>query len=228
MFFFDYRTPTLFEVINKSVQGKKKKLTQAKQTGLLTVLNKLVYIRNQNLNAYQKINGLMLYTSKATKTSIVKYSKLYDSVSYTTIRSMLKLASQKSKDLMKLWKNTPVVHCGDNLDIRTKARLEHDGVSYHEAHLYNNIVYKCRIPTDHLDDTVPEPILPDDVDYNQFLLNGAEQQHLQNILTYHVRKSWEKTLVLKHQIPELENKYSQQMTSKTEKVREKIKVKVSA
>ena len=151
------RTPTLFEVINKSVQGKKKKFTQAK----------LEYIRNQNLNAYQKINGLMLYTSKATKTRIVKYSKLYDSVSYTTIRNMLKLASQKSKDLMKLWKNTPVVHCGDNLDIRTKARLEHDGVSYHEAHLYNNIVYKCRIPTDHLDDTVPEPILPDDVDYNQ-------------------------------------------------------------
>ena len=58
MFFFDYRTPTLFEVINKSVQGKKKKLTQAKQTGLLTLLNKLVYIRNQNLNCWVQIRLL--------------------------------------------------------------------------------------------------------------------------------------------------------------------------
>lgn len=129
------------------------------------------------MNAYQKICGIRLMRAGLTKNMITQHSKLYDTVSYPTIQHILDTyATQSEHDLLQ-WPSD-VIHCGDNIDVRKKARHELAGRSSYDFHMYNNIVYKPRILLSHLNDTVP--VIPplEDIDLNQFIPNADEERQL--------------------------------------------------
>lgn len=89
---------------------------------------------------------------------------------------------------MKEWEGEVTIQTGKNLDCRTAKRNESGGVSYHEAHLHNNMIYKSRIDVDHLsDETLPPPDLQA-TDYAQFLTNDDEEGTFLEpyILSHHI------------------------------------------
>lgn len=115
------------------------------------------------------------------------------------------------------WAGEEVVHCGDNLDIRSKVRFEVDGVSCHDVHLYNNMVYKSRVPVSHLSDEIPIVDLQQ-IDYSVFLLSSSEEEEILNLFKYHIMNSWNTMLGGNLKVDEPFNKYSSEMKNKSEKV----------
>ena len=210
------RTPTLYKLLKKSLV-QRHGLPQRKKAAVVTVLCKICNIYSVNLNAYQKFFGLCLRTSGTSKKTIHKLSQLYDSVCYTTLTNILNDYSNESKDLMRKWANTPVLHCGDNLDIRSRARFEGGGVSYHDIHLYNNMLFKSRIPIDNLSDVIPAVDLPD-INYNQFILSEEEEQSLSQLMKSVTKETWQSHISNSISVTYPPNKYASQMKLKTEKV----------
>ena len=180
--------PVFYQLLFSCVKGSSKQMSDSKKRGLISVMCKIMNIRNQNLNAYQKVNGLSLLTSGTSKRAIGRLSQLYDTVSYSTLSGILDICAEKSKRLMAEWAAETVIQAGDNLDIRSQARFENEGVSFHDIHLYNNLLYKSRIPVHHLSDDIPDVCL-DDVDYGSFILNEEEDKKLVDMMTYHIKKS---------------------------------------
>ena len=178
---------------------------------------KIAHIYNAYLNAYQKLFGLSLRTSGTSKRSINKYSQLYDSVCYNTLTSLLDNFGEQSKILMANWANETVIHVGDNLDIRAQVRYEGQGVSYHELHLYNNMVYKSRIDVNELSDDLPEVQL-DEIDYSQFILNADEEREMLSLMKYHILSNWKTHIDQSLKPIEPFVKHASAMASKTEKV----------
>ena len=207
----------LHRVLHSSVKGQSKQISDQKSRGLVSAMCKIVNIRNCNLNAYQKLVGLCLRTSGTSKKTISKLSKLYDTVSYTTLTSLLDTCAEKSRAKMGEWAGEEVVHCGDNLDIRSKVRFEVDGVSCHDVHLYNNMVYKSRVPVSHLSDEIPIVDLQQ-IDYSVFLLSSSEEEEILNLFKYHIMNSWNTMLGGNLKVDEPFNKYSSEMKNKSEKV----------
>ena len=118
---------------------------------------------------------------------------------------------------MRKWTTTPVIHCGDNLDIRSWARFEGGSASYHDIHLYNDMIFKSRIPIDNLSDVYPAVNLCD-ISFDQFRLNEEEEQSLSQLmksLIKETRQSHRSNSVSATYPP---NKYSSQMKLKSEKV----------
>lgn len=214
---FFCRTPILHRILFDGVKGGKKSLSESKQRGLITVLCKVAAIRNQNLNAYQKLTGMCLRTSGTSKNTITKLNKLYECVSYNTLTSMLDNCKESSSELMKQWATSPVTHAGDNLDIRSKARFEADGVSSHDIHLYTNMVYKARISTEELSCDSPAVDI-NNVDYSKCILNGDEQNKLVEIMEYSATCSLKRHLGGTFEIKEPYNEFAEEMAIKTEKV----------
>lgn len=199
-------------------QRKQRPLSPEKRTAVITILCKIIYTHNQNLNAYQKLYGLTLRTSGATKRSIGKLSFLYDTVSYTTLTKILDTFAAESKKMMKSWEKETVIHCGDNLDFRTAKRHEGGGSSFHEAHLYNNMLYKSRINVNDMSNTPPPAVEIETVDYGQFLLDASEEQQLLQHMMYHIKASWN-SLVSTSVVSEKPcHKYEASARKKTEKV----------
>lgn len=125
---------------------------------------------------------------------INKASQLHDSASYTTLTGLLDTFADISKRMMKEWEGETTIQAGDNLDCRTAKRNESGGVSYHEAHLYNNMIYKSRIDVEHLSDVTPPPPDLQSTDYGQFLLNDNEEGTLLEHMLFHVISSWKQTI----------------------------------
>lgn len=192
-------------------------MSQCKRTAIMTTLCKLANIYNVNLNSYQKCSGLALHTAGLSKAGVSRCSKLYDSVSYNTLQSLLDSFAKESDNLMQNSANDTIIHAGDNLDIRTSSRFEGGGVSYHELHLYYSMIYKSRIDVDHLSRTIPAMDL-DSTDYTQFLLSSAEENGLIQLMVQHVLSSW-RLFVSEHiTVKDSPPKYPQEMASKTQKV----------
>lgn len=214
-----YRTPTLARVITESVEKNDQPASASKKTAVTTVLCKLACIYNMNLNAYQKQVGLTLRSSRLTKTSINRFSRLYDSVSYKTMTKMLRQYSKDTNELMKEWEKEEVIHCGDNLDIRSTVRFEGDSKSYHDLHMYNNMVYKSPIPTTNLSDDIPT-VDVGDIDYSQFLLTVDEEDRLMKAMSFSVLNSWRNNVEMctNINVTPPPNKYGDLMVLKTQKV----------
>lgn len=161
--------------------------------------------------------GLVLRSSHTTKRVINKLCKLYDSVSYQLIKNILKEYAKENGTLMKEWADQEVVQCGDNLDVRSSVRFEGNGQSYHDIHMYNNIIYKSPIPTSELSDDIPEVDISQ-ISYDQFLFNTEEEEEFLGALRYVVMESWQGH-VQKSILPTPPaNKYAELMNSRTEKV----------
>ena len=214
---FIYWTSTLYKVLTQLAVNRHG-LPQRKKAAIVSTLCKLSNIYNVELNAYQKLHGLCLRTSGTSKKAINKLSQLYDSVCYTTLTNIMNDYSKESKALMAEWAAAPVIHCGDNLDIRSHARYEGRGVSSHDIHLYNNIIFKCRVPVDHLSDVTPSVDLSN-IDYGQFILNGEEEQSLAELVKSVVKESWQSHLSNTVKVAYPPNKYATEMKCKTEKVK---------
>ena len=170
------------------------------------------------MNAYQKLYGLSLRTSGATKSMINKASLLYDSVSYSTLTQILDCFADQSKVIMLSWRNETVIHCGDNLDYRSSKRHESGGTSFHQVHLYNNMLYKSRINVDGLDRNEPSVNLQD-MDYSQFLLNKEEEEILLQNMAYHIADSWKATVSDTISLQQPSHAYPDEATRVTEKVK---------
>lgn len=215
-----FRTPVLHRILREVVTSKRKnrdKLSKAKEVALLTVLCKLAHICNQNLNAYQKLYGLTLRTSGLTKRCINRSSQLYDTVSYTTLTNILDKYANETAEILKTWKTFTVIHCGDNLDIRTSQRYESAGSSHHEVHLYNNMIYKSRIDVEDLSTSKPQ-IKLEDVDYGKFLLNHLEESQLLQHMMFHIETSWKEVANIPLAPSKPSIKYPDECKEKTQKV----------
>lgn len=198
--------------MNKIIERKKKKVTEKKRIGVLTVICKLLFIYNQNLNAYAKITGIRLIQSGLTKRMIEELSLTYDSVTYKTIQTIFERFAAESETRVNAW-SQEVIHCGDNLDIRKAVRHELAGRSGHELHLYNNMLFKHRVDVSNLSDEPPTPPHSDKVDFSLFLPCVKEQtdlkEHLQATINLVVSPSAASTST---------HTYSAEMKQKTHKV----------
>ena len=69
-------------------------------------------------------------------------SKTRDSASYGTLTNILKKFVKLSEERVTAWvaEGTPLIHMGDNVDIRSMKREEGDGKSSSDLHMYNNCV----------------------------------------------------------------------------------------
>lgn len=186
------------------------------------MLLKYCNIYNDKLNAYQKLCGIRLLRGGVTKRLLNEFNATYDTVNYKTVNVILdRFASQASAELEK-WKGLDVVHCGDNVDVRKKARYELAGKSGHDIHMYNNMLYKARTPTSNLSDIPPVPPAIRDVDYTKFIPDELEKQQLLDALSPIIAQSWCAIDDLKSHAEPLTvispHAYSAEMKQKTEKV----------
>ena len=212
------RTPVLYKVATESL-ATKKQTNKAKEIAITTVLCKMANIRNCELNAYQKMYGFCLRSSGTCKRTINKLSKLCDSVSYNSLTNILDAFSSEARENISKWANDTVVHAGDNLDIRSKVRFESCGLSYHDVHLYNNMLYKARISVQHLSDEPKPPFDVATTDYSQFLPNRDEQQAMLTLMEYQILCVWKELDPGMEDvaIQEPVNAWSAEMKTKTEK-----------
>ena len=205
-----------------SVQ-RKEMLPEEKKIAVVTVICKIINIFNQKMNALQKITGLRLRQGGCSKRVINEFNKTFDSVSYPTILSILdKYSKDADVDIAK-WQHEDVIHVGDNVDVRKSARHELGGVSHHDIHMYNNMLYKARINTSSLSDVPPAlPSHAEEVDLTQFIPNAEEQLQLIARLSSLVGKTWGFISALSSQVEHLnslpQSKYSAEMAQKSEKV----------
>lgn len=63
---------------------------------------------------------------------------------YNTITKEMKAMVKRSEGKAKELKQKELIHVGDNLDIRKKARIETEDRSLYDIHLYNNLVCKVQ------------------------------------------------------------------------------------
>ena len=213
------RTSVLYRIITQSL-AEKKRLTMEKEIAITTVLCKIANIRNCNLNAYQKMYDFCLRSSSTCKRTINKLSKLYDSVSYSTLTNLLDEFSNEARDNISKWADETTIHAGDNLDIRSKVRFESSGLSYHDVHLYYNMLYKARICVDHLSDEPKPSFDVATTDYSQFLPSKDEQETLLKLMEYQILSVWKEVDPAMEDvvIEEPFNEWNAEMKSKTEKV----------
>lgn len=212
------RTPALYRIITQAVINEEHPGKKDKRVPLTTVYCKIANIRNQNLNAYQKLTGLDLRASSTTKSMIQRASKMHDSVSYSTLTKILDEYATETKKMIASWKDEVTIHCGDNLDVRTQKRYEGGGTSVHELHLYNNMLYKARTCVEDLSDIKPDPIDITTVDYSQFLLSKSEENHLLDHMNFHIRNVWKEHLSPSVVAPVPLHSNSEYSNKKTEKV----------
>lgn len=210
----------LYKILINGVSRNNKQLSTEKTKALVTVLSKIANIYCLPLNAYQKIIGLCLRTLGTSKRTINKLSRLYESVSYNTLTNLLDKYSKDGKNNIKNLADDVVIHAGDNLDVRSKVRFECSGLSYHDIHLYNNMVYKTRIQVESLSNDLPPDFQTKDIDFAQFLLSSDEEAELLNLVVYNIMMSWKGSLSATkcNKVPKLKVKYSKEMASKTESV----------
>ena len=105
-----YRTPVLARLLKECSKKKDKNLSKEKEIAVTTVLCKLVNIYNVELNAHQKLFGLLLRTSGTSKRAINKLCKMYDSVSYSTLTKILDNFAQRAQSNGVRWNNQVVIH----------------------------------------------------------------------------------------------------------------------
>ena len=131
-----------------------------KVPALITATSKLLNIRCQKLNAIAKINGLCLKHHGVPKAAINIMSKLYDSVSYTSITHLQDKYAEETVDILKSWTGPGITHVGDNVDIRSRRRHETADGSTYDLHFYNNVIFKPRLDYSSFADIPPQ--LPDE------------------------------------------------------------------
>ena len=216
-FDFHFRTPALHFILTTALI-KKGKLNQEKATSIISVISKIAHISCLHLSAYAKMVGLSLRTSGTTKSQINRMSKLYDCVSYTRTTKILDDCAGESKSLIEAWKGIPVTHCGDNLDVRAKVRHEAGGISGFDCHMYNNMIYKLRFPVMHLSPALPYVPRKDDLDYSQFLLSDSEEEQFKNLMASQILASWRQNDLTTATPSYPPNKYSSEMSSKSQKL----------
>lgn len=195
-------------------------VTKRKSIGLVTVICKLLFIYNQKLNAYQKICGIRFLRAGVTKRMLTQLNRLYDSVSYQSVNSLLDSFAIEAENDFSNW-TCDVVHCGDNVDVRKKARHELMGRSVYDFHMFNNLMYKVRIMCDNLSDIPPSVPPIDQVDMTQFLPNDEEVTELHKKLSWIILHLWNglSNNPLKAQSPLMHtHNFSAEMRLKTEKV----------
>ena len=198
-------------------------IPQDKRVAMLTVICKIANIHNQTLNALQKIYGLQLRQVGCSKTGIETFNRLHDCVSYPTILSTLDAFAKETDDHLRNFSNSEVTHVGDNVDVRLKVRHELDSRSYHDLHMYNNMLYKARIQTDHLEDTPPAvPTNANSVDYSKFIPSQDDQTHLLSRLEPLIAKVWSHVNAINKHASDLSvippHQYSAEMRCRSEKV----------
>ena len=185
---------------------------------------KLLYIYNKDLNAYQKyvacdINGAD--SPKGLSLNLIRHM----TVSYETVNALLDSFAAESMNALSNWREQDVVHCGDNVDIRKKARYELAGRSGVDLHMYNNILYKTRVNVDTLSDIPPSVPSADEVDYSQFILDAEANKTLMGQLKPLVARSWsmsqDKDEHLKSCTSLPPHEYAAEMKLKSERVRNK-------
>ena len=181
----------MYNLLNEVCKNNEGKLCDEKHTAIVTMLCKVANIKCVQLNACQKLCGLLLRTSSTTTNTINKLSKLYDAVANKTLTKLLDQYSDETKEEIRKCAGENVIHAGDILDKRSKARYEVSGVSYHDVHLYNNMLYKARIPMDGLSDVKPTPPTPSEVDYRTFILSQAEEEKLLDLFQFAVLSAWQ-------------------------------------
>ena len=215
--------PTLYAVITQSFTREGERLSKCRETGALTAISKLCFIYNQCLSSYVKIQGLRLLKAGCNKAGMEAACKLYDSVSYPTVNRLLDTYSQEAdKDIEKM-SGQDVIHVGDNVDKRQKKRHELAASSFKDYHMYNNLIYKARIPTSHLSDIPPTPPkTAEDVDYSKFVASASDQSTLITRMYHLVADVWCNVKSLSEASSKLKkfpaHKYQAEMNMKSEKV----------
>ena len=206
------------------IQRESQPVSDSKQKAMLTVICKIANIYNQTLNALQKLYGLQLRQGGCSKAAVETFNKLHDCVSYPTTLANLDQFAKEADDALRSFTDCEVTQVGDNIDIRIKVRHELSGVSYRDLHLYNNMMYKTRIPTQHLSDVPPVP--PDSIsclDFGKFLPSLQDQQQLINRLVPLVAEVWSNVEVISKLASDLSvippHEFSAEMKLKSEKVR---------
>lgn len=193
---------------------------ERQRKGVVSALCKLTYLRNQDMNAMQKIAGLRMKLKGLNSRAITKFNYSYDSVAYATINRLQDKLSDQLDERLNLWQDSHVTHVGDNLDIRVKKRHEAANVSSYDFHLYNHVLVKSRIDVSDLDDTRPE-VNVKDIDYSMFLPSKSDEDVLLTNIEHHIREAWRLIDSVKEYIPAsptTENKYVASMSLKSDVV----------
>ena len=215
------RTPTLYKIVSQCTRSKKEGRKKREQRGVVNVLSKMAFIRNERLNMLPLINGLRMKLNGLTSRTINKLNQGYDSVSYATIGRRQKTMAENMTDRMAGWQDiTGMISVLDNLDITVNKRHEMNNVSTYDFHLTNNVLIKPRIQVSHLSDLRPV-VKSDDVDYGIFLLDEDEHVSLMTNMEAHVRAAWRNLQGVAKVIrpsSHTANKYEIQMLQKTELV----------
>lgn len=107
------RTPTLYRLINDLTLTDKNRV-KSKTPAVISLLCKLANIHNQQLNAYQKMVGFMLRTSGTSKDTINKLSALHDTVSYSTITTLIDGYAEECRRSIAEWADETVVQVNEN------------------------------------------------------------------------------------------------------------------
>ena len=173
---FYYRAPTVYSVAMATVTRDGEQLKQNKTNATAGALAKLGNIYNIHLNAYGKLNGLLLRASGCNKRTINKLSVLYDSVSYTCLTNMMDSYANEAKSYLPKLASETVIHIGDNVDVRSQVRHESSGNSFHDVHMYNSMMVKARACVDALSDTPQKPPAEEEVNFSEFLIGEEEQR----------------------------------------------------
>lgn len=203
----------IYALFNNNIKRKGQVASERKKTGVLTVICKLLFIYNQNLNAYAKVSGIRLLNSGVTKRMLQQLSQTYDSVTYNTTQSLFQRFAEEAELRVNVW-NKDVVHCGDNVDIRKTARHALAGKSTcsYDFHTYNNMLFKLRVDISSLSDPPPTPPDAQTVDYGKFLPSVEDQSTIKELLTQTVN-----SIISDTPSPPQFHEYSPEML-KTEKV----------
>ena len=89
---------------------------------------------------------------KSFKKTIKNISRLYETVSYSTLLNVMKEISKKNDEDVRVWKSEETIHCGGNLDARSKVWFEGDRKCYHDSHMYSSQIFKAGILLGHPSD----------------------------------------------------------------------------
>lgn len=130
-------------------------MKRCKVPAMVTAISKILNIRNQELNAIAKVNGLRLRLKGVPKRTLNILNATYDSVGYKTTTTLLDRYAEKVPDLAAAWNDAYVTHVGDNVDVRSVRRYESSEGSVNDLHLYNNILLRSRLNLDGLSDQPP-------------------------------------------------------------------------
>ena len=166
-------------------------LPPQKNIAIVSVICKICFIYNNKLNTFAKLNGLRLHSSGITKDQMVATNRLYDTVSYDTVNTILDEYAADNDEHLKCFAGKDVIQVGDNVDKRQKRRHEFSGKSFKDYHMYNNLLYESRVNLSTLSDVPPAPPnSAEEVNYQEFFPSKSDQDDLVSRLTPLVAKIW--------------------------------------